>query len=165
MEHAEFKNIHTYTHIYTHINTYKNLKKVVAAKFEMNNKKDLSGLDIELATHIKTTHNLEGAVDTLQEAITMACNKSFKTVETTQKWTNKKSVTWWTQELTIKRKRLNAIRRHYQRTHNNELRESRKMTYHEEKFTPAEVKNAIEDITNQKAPGEDEITGAIYKRV
>ena len=32
-------------------------------------------------------------------------------------------------------------------------------------LTPAEVKNAIEELTNKKAPGEDGITGAIYKRV
>jgi len=87
----------------------------------MNNTKDLSGIDNELATYVKTTRDVEDAVDTLQEAIMAACNKSFKTAETTQKWTKQKSVAWWTQELTIKRKRLNAMRRYFQRTHNIEL--------------------------------------------
>jgi len=32
-------------------------------------------------------------------------------------------------------------------------------------FTPAEVKNAIEDLKNKKAPGEDGITGVIYQGV
>ena len=32
-------------------------------------------------------------------------------------------------------------------------------------LTPVEVKNAIEGLTNKKGPGEDGITGAIYKRV
>ena len=32
-------------------------------------------------------------------------------------------------------------------------------------LNPAEVKNAIEELTNKKAPGEDGITAAIYKRV
>ena len=98
----------------------------------MNNTKDLSGIDNELATHNKTARDVEDAVDTPQEAITATCNISFKIVETTQKWTKQQSVAWWTQELTIKRKVLNAIRRRFQRTHNIELRESHKNTYHEE---------------------------------
>jgi hypothetical protein len=109
------------------------LEKLVTTKFQIINIKDLSGLDNELATHVKTTRDVEDAVNTLHKAITESCNKSFKTVETTQKWTNHKSVTWWTQELTIKRKRLNAIRRRYQRKHNIELRENRKKTYRDEK--------------------------------
>jgi len=41
-----------------------------------------------------------------------------------------KSVPWWTEELTIKRKKLNALRRSYQRKKNNEdLREHRKNRY------------------------------------
>ena len=32
-------------------------------------------------------------------------------------------------------------------------------------FTPAEIKSAIEDLKNKKAPSEDGITGEIYKRV
>jgi len=41
--------------------------------------------------------------------------------------TKQKSVPWWTAELATKRKRLNALRRLYQRTKNNEeLRNHRK---------------------------------------
>jgi hypothetical protein len=48
--------------------------------------------------------------------------------------TKHKSVPWWTEELTLKRKRINALRRRYQRTTNNDgLRERRKNQYHEEK--------------------------------
>ena len=94
----------------------------------MNNTKNLSDLDNELAIHVKSTNDVEDAVDMLQEAITMTCNKSFKTIKSTQQWANQKSVPWWTQELTIKRKRLNAMRRRYQRTQNSELRESHKKT-------------------------------------
>jgi hypothetical protein len=73
-------------------------------------------------------------VEKLQEAITMSCSKSFKTQETTKKMTKQKLVPWWTKELTIKRKRLNALRRRYQRTKNNEeLREYCKNIYYEEK--------------------------------
>jgi hypothetical protein len=110
-----------------------NLKELVGTKFQMDNIKDLSSLDNKLATHVKTSRNVEAAVDTLQEAITMSCNKTFKTVASEQKVTDHKSVTWWTQELTTKRKILNVMRRRFQRTHNSELRESRKNTYHEER--------------------------------
>jgi len=48
--------------------------------------------------------------------------------ETIPKWTNYKSVTWWTQELTIKRKRLNALRTRYQRTQHKAKRELQKDT-------------------------------------
>jgi predicted nucleic acid-binding Zn-ribbon protein len=100
----------------------------------MENLEDLATLDSDIATHIKETCDIESAVETLQEDITMLRNRSFKTRETTKKTTKQKSVPWWTKELTIKRKRLNALRRLYQRTENNyELREHRKNIYHEEK--------------------------------
>ena len=47
-----------------------------------------------------------------------------------------KLVPCWTEELTIKRKKLNALRKCYKRTKNNEeLREHRKNRYYEEKTT------------------------------
>ena len=86
--------------------------------------------DSNLALHIKETGDRESAVEKLQEAITLSCNKSFKTREITKKMTKQNSVPWWAEELTIKRKRLNALRRRYQRTKNNEeLGEYRKNTY------------------------------------
>jgi len=48
-------------------------------------------------------------------------------------------VPWWTQELTIKRKRLNALRL-YQRTRTAEQRETRKKIYHEEKVSGSNKK-------------------------
>jgi len=90
-------------------------------------------LDNELATQAKETCDIEKVVDKLHEAITTACNNSFRNAENNQKWTKYKSVPWWTQELTIKRKRLNALRRLYQRTRTAEQRETRKKIYHDEK--------------------------------
>jgi len=90
-------------------------------------------LDSELATQTKETHDTEKVVDKLQEAITMACDNSFRNAENNPKWMKYKLVPWWTQELTIKRKRLNALRRRYQRTRTIEERETRKKTYHEDK--------------------------------
>jgi len=47
--------------------------------------------------------------------------------------TTQKSVPWWTEDVTIKRKRLNALRRRYQKTKNNEeLRGYSKNIYYEE---------------------------------
>jgi hypothetical protein len=108
----------------------KSLKELVGMKFQIENSEDLASLDSD----IKETRDIESAVEKLQEAITMSCSKSFKTQETTKKTTKQKLVPWWTKELTIKRKRLNALRRRYQRTKNNEeLREYRKNIYYEEK--------------------------------
>ena len=85
-----------------------------------------------MATQAKENRDIEKEVDKLQEAITTACDNSFRNAETNPKWTQYKLVPWWTQELTIKRKRLNALRRRYQRTRTIEQRETRKKIYHEE---------------------------------
>jgi hypothetical protein len=112
----------------------------VATKFQKKNVQDLPSLDNELATQAKETHDIEEAVDTLPEAIMMVCNNSFKTAETIPKRTNYNSVTWWTQELTTKRKRLNGLRRRYQRTHTIELRESQKVIPREKSRYQAAIK-------------------------
>ena len=112
----------------------KNLKELIAMKFRMNNSEELPRLDCHLATYIRETCDIESAVEKLQEAITLSCNKSFKFLDSTKKMIKHKAVPWWTDELTINRKRLNALRRRYQRTKNNkELREHRKNIYYEEK--------------------------------
>jgi hypothetical protein len=89
-------------------------------------------LDWDLASQVKELNDIESAVDQFQEALISPCNKSFK-IRLAVKKTNK-SVPWWTKELTLMRKRINAIRRRYQRTTNNDhLKESRKNQYHAEK--------------------------------
>ena len=109
----------------------KNLIELVTKKFQLEK---LADIDTSVATHIKENCNIVNAVGKLHEAITLSCNKSFKTRGITKKTTTHKSVPWWTEDLTIKRKRLNALRRRYQRTKNNEeLRELRKNIYYEEK--------------------------------
>jgi hypothetical protein len=61
-----------------------------------------------------------------------ACDKSFRQ-RTTKKTITNKSVPWWTDELTVMKKRTNALRR-YQRTRKHEgLREQRKNIYLAEK--------------------------------
>jgi len=105
----------------------------VATKFQKDKVKGLPSPENELVTHAKETRDIEKAVDKLQEAIMLACNNSFKTAENIPKWTNYKSVTWWTQKLIIKRKRLNAVRTCYQTTHTTELLKDRRKICHDEK--------------------------------
>jgi len=91
------------------------LIEIAAKKFQVENLEDSN-----LTTYVKEKGDIESAVEKLHEAITLTCIKSFKIRETTYKITTQKSVPWWTEDLTIKRKRLNALRRRYQRTKNNE---------------------------------------------
>jgi hypothetical protein len=64
------------------------LIKSVAARFQRQNVKDLPSLDNEIASKAKENRDIEEAVDKLQEAITLACNNSFKTAETIPKRNN-----------------------------------------------------------------------------
>jgi hypothetical protein len=59
------------------------LKELVAMNLQMENLE--ASLDSNLALHIKETGDIESAVEKLQEAITLSCNKSFKTIEITKK--------------------------------------------------------------------------------
>ena len=109
----------------------KNLIELVAKKFQVENSEDV---DTNLGTHIKENCDIQSAVETFHETITLSCNKSFKTRGITTKTTMQKLVPSWTEDLAIKRKTLNALRRWYQRTKNNEeLREHRKNIYYVEK--------------------------------
>jgi len=113
-----------------------NLIELVSMKFQMENTEDVASPDSNLATHTKETGDIESVVEKLQEAITFSCNKSFKIRENAKKTILQKSVPWWTEELTIKRKNMNALARRYQRTKNNEeFREHRKNIYYEGKTT------------------------------
>jgi hypothetical protein len=69
----------------------------------------------------------EGVVGRYQNSIAAACKKSFKERKLLQKTVRYKSVPRWTTELTIMRKKVNTLRRRYQRTtHDNNLRDYRK---------------------------------------
>jgi hypothetical protein len=98
-----------------------NLSRSVAMKFRRG-QRGLENLDNILALQVKEENDIERAVNQFQEALILACNKSFKKRKATKK-EKYKSVPWWTQELTLKRKRVNALRR----------REWCKNQYHEEK--------------------------------
>jgi len=90
-------------------------------------------LDKALCQRVRSAPNTEEIVEELQKALDKACKSSFRptrTTMTTKKGTQHKSVPWWTQRLTILRKKVNAQRRRYQRTKGDTvLREQRKEQY------------------------------------
>jgi hypothetical protein len=89
---------------------------------------------MNLSTIASKEKDLEMFVDTFTEALQTYCKKTFKTISAQKKTKKKKLVPCWTDSLTIMRERINALRRVYQRIRNNEeLRESRKYKYLEEK--------------------------------
>jgi hypothetical protein len=90
---------------------------------------DSANLDRVLASQVKESNDIESAVDLFQEALMSSCNKSFKTRWATKKTTKYKSVPWWTEELTLTRKRINALRT----TNNDDLRKRHKNQYQDEK--------------------------------
>jgi hypothetical protein len=78
--------------------------------------------------------DIEQLIEEFHKVLKLACSKSFRTQRATRKAMSNKSVPWWTEELTIMRKRLNALRLRYQRTRNHEeMREQRKTQYLEGK--------------------------------
>jgi len=86
-------------------------------------------LDETLSLRVGKAPNMETIVE-LHDVLVSACNSSFKILRTTKKASTYKSVPWWTEGLTILRKKVNAQRRQYQRTRgNNDLRHQRKSQY------------------------------------
>jgi hypothetical protein len=112
-------------------------RKLVQETFKIFSNINIKGgveeLGMNLSTVTSKEKDLYMCVDKFTEALQSACKKSFKTIRK-NKTKKIKSVPWWTDSLTIVWKRINALRRIYQRTrYNEELRESRKYKYVEEK--------------------------------
>jgi hypothetical protein len=63
---------------------------------------------IQTATIVK---DLEKFVDTFTEILQSTCRRTFKTISTSNKMNKMKSVPWRTANLTITRKKINALRR------------------------------------------------------
>jgi hypothetical protein len=84
-------------------------------------------LDIMLCERIAEEADIEKSIEEFQDILKTACYKTYKKRRTSKK-TTQKSVQLCAEELTILRKRTNALRRIHQRTRNNdELRERRKV--------------------------------------
>jgi len=95
-----------------------------------NRKEDLEKIDQELCNKINFYEDVDELVDTAFSCVTAACNAAFKISRGLKRSITEPAVPWWTEELTVLRKRTNALRRRYQRTTNNEnLRQERKEMY------------------------------------
>jgi hypothetical protein len=74
---------------------------------------DTKDLDKYITSQIADTDDMEEVVNKFSKALTAAGNKSFKICRA---FIKTKTVSWWTEDLRIVRKRVNAFRRKYQRT-------------------------------------------------
>jgi hypothetical protein len=91
-------------------------------------------LDNTLCEILTLESDTENVVRKYQNSLVAASKKSFKVRQLMQKTIGYKLVPWWTRELTIMRKKINAMRRRYQQTlQDNNLRETRKPQYLQEK--------------------------------
>ena len=67
---------------------------------------DTGDLDSTLSKRATSGSDIEKTIDEFYEDPTTTCNESFRTQLTNKKATKKRSVPWWTDELTIMRKRV-----------------------------------------------------------
>ena len=110
------------------------LQQMVASKFKVHWEGNKSSLDSQLSTQVKENTDVEDCVNSFYEALEAACNKVFTKTQVSKEVTKHRSVPWWTGGLTQMRKKVNATRRRYQRTKNDEnLRENRRKQYFEAK--------------------------------
>jgi hypothetical protein len=98
-------------------------------KFKLTHKTPIE-IDDSLSSIATGGSSVEILVNDYNDAIQTACNKTFPTQQDLRHHPTHRSVRWWTAELTVLRKRTNALRRLFQRTTNNEvLRNARKTRY------------------------------------
>ena len=110
---------------------FENFIKEIKNKFRIRETLDL---DNTLRKLLILEMDTEKVVRKYQDSIVAASKKSFKVSHPMQKTMGYKSVPWWMGELTIMRKKINAMRRRYQRTlQDSNLHEIRKLQYLQEK--------------------------------
>jgi len=101
---------------------------------DYNTTGDVNSLDEELCNMANAEPDTSKLVTEYEKIVNAACKANFKTRRPTQKLITERSVPWWSDELTILRKKINALRRRYQRTKLDEqLRQVRQAQYHQEK--------------------------------
>jgi len=95
---------------------------------------DAVALDIYISNVLAKGIDIERNIDIIEESIITTCRRTFGRHKTTNNNRKKNSVPWSNTHLTSMRKKVNANRRLFQRTKNDEaLRERRKATYKEAK--------------------------------
>ena len=72
---------------------------------------DTGDLDNTLANTVMSWDDIEKTVDEFYEDLTTACNETFRTQPAHKTAMTNRLVPWWNEELTILRKRLDALRR------------------------------------------------------
>ena len=113
----------------------RNIIRQLALSFGVCNvNRNRKQIDNELKILLESSHNIEISIAKYLFALESSCEQSFYRLESCNKIINRRSVPWWSGELTTQRKVVNACRRRYQRTKQNIiLREERKRIYLEEK--------------------------------
>ena len=144
------------------------LLQVLSENFKINLNTTLGeDVDYLLSSELTEGANIEKIVTEFSEALKMVCNNAFPTYRALRNSTSHRSVSWWSSDLTILRKKPNALRRPYQSSRNNgELRDKRKTQYFECKATYSatirreKIRSWKEycDVSTAKNP-----SGAIYK--
>ena len=95
---------------------------------------DAVALDIYISNVLAKGIDIERNIDIIEESIISTCRRTFGRHKTTNNNRKKNSVPWWNTHLTAMGRKVNANRRLFQRTKNDEaLRERRKATYKEAK--------------------------------
>ena len=92
-----------------------NLRRIVVTNF-LTGQEDSLNLDGDIRSKCKELKDIESTVDLFQEALISSCNIYFNIRRATKITTKYKSLPLRTEELTIIRKRINALRRRYQIT-------------------------------------------------
>lgn len=91
-------------------------------------------IDEALTNLVVGETDIETLVVEYEEIVNLVCRKIFKISKSSHSINGRKTLPWWTGELTLRRKKTNALRRRYQRTKGNEqLREERRKRYVEGK--------------------------------
>jgi hypothetical protein len=92
---------------------------------------DWTVCDNEISQKIKFYPNTNCVIQKFTSAITAAYDTTFQATRSGNQAAKKRSVPWWTKDLTILRKKLLALRRRFQRTKNDDnLRLERRQQYH-----------------------------------
>jgi hypothetical protein len=89
-----------------------NLLRLAEKKIcKINKEGGTEDLDRTLCTQAFEENYIKKLTEEFHEVLKIACSKSFRTHWASKRATSNKSVPWWTEEITIMRKRLNVLRR------------------------------------------------------
>ena len=91
---------------------------------------DWTVCDNEISQKIKLYSDTDQVIRKFTSAITAACDRTFQATRSGYQAEKKRSVPWWTKDLTLLRKKTLALRRRFQRTKNDDkLRLERRQQY------------------------------------